>query len=108
MKLPRRNFLHLAPGAATLPAVAPIARAQAYPLRPLRIIVPFPPPGLSDILARLVGQWLSEHLGEPFVIENRPGSGSNLATDVVLQLNKGRRQGLESFWARGVLKERRV
>src|SRR5262245_32623960 len=84
MKLPRRNFLHLAAGAAALPAVSRFAWAQAYPTRPVRIIVPFPPAGLSDILARLVGQWLSEHLGQPFVIENRPGAGSNLGTEVVV------------------------
>src|SRR5262245_3379949 len=78
MKLPRRQFLHLAAAAAALPAVSRIAWAQSYPTRPVRIIVPFPPAGLSDILARLVGQWLSERLGQPFVIENRPGAGSNL------------------------------
>jgi tripartite-type tricarboxylate transporter receptor subunit TctC len=84
MNLLRRRFLHLAVGAAALPAVSRIARTQTYPARPVRIIVPFPPAGLSDILARLVGQWLSEHLGQPFVIENRPGAGSNLGTEVVV------------------------
>ena len=68
MKLPRRNFLHLAAGAAALPAVSHIARAQTYPTRPVRIIVPFAPAGSTDIVARLIGQWLSERLGQQFVI----------------------------------------
>src|SRR6476659_9744823 len=83
MKLPRRNFLHLAAGAAALPAVARIASAQAYPARPVRIVVGFPAGGTSDIVARVLGQWLSERLGQQFIIENRPGAGSNLATEAV-------------------------
>jgi tripartite-type tricarboxylate transporter receptor subunit TctC len=84
MKLPRRTFLHLAAGAAALPAVSRFARAQAYPTRPVRLISGFPPGGPSDILARLMGQWLSERLGLPFVVENRPGAASNIATEAVL------------------------
>src|SRR5215467_11860013 len=84
MKLPRRQFLHLAAGAAALPAVSRIARAQAYPTRPVRLISGFPPGGPSDILARLMGQWLSERLGHPFVVENRSGAASNIATETVL------------------------
>ena len=84
MKLPRRNFLHLAAGAAALPAVSRFAWAQAYPSRPVRIIVPFAPAGASDITARLIGQWLSERLGQQFVIENRPGGGGNIGTEAVV------------------------
>src|SRR3954467_2541571 len=80
----RRQFLHLAAGAAALPAVSSITRAQAYPVRPVRIIVPFAPAGSTDIVARLMGQWLSERLGQQFVIENRPGGGSNIGTEVVV------------------------
>jgi len=83
MKLPRRKFLRLAAGAAALPAVSRVARAQAYPTRSVRIIVGGPPGGVADIHARLIGQWLSERLGQPFIIENRPGAGSNIATEVV-------------------------
>jgi tripartite-type tricarboxylate transporter receptor subunit TctC len=85
MKLPRRAFLHLAAGAAVLPAVSRIARAQAYPSRPVRIIVGFAPGGVADLYARLIGQWLSERLGQPFIIENRSGAGSNLATEAVVR-----------------------
>jgi hypothetical protein len=85
MKLPRRNFLHLAAGAAALPAVSRFAFAQAYPARPVRIIVPLAPGGASDILARLVGQWLSERLGQQFVIDNRPGGGGNIGTEAVVR-----------------------
>ena len=83
MKLPRRNFLHLAAGAAALPAVSRVARAQAYPTRPVRIVVPFAPGGVNDITARLIGQWLSERLGQQFIIENRPGGGGNIGIEAV-------------------------
>jgi tripartite-type tricarboxylate transporter receptor subunit TctC len=85
MKLPRRKFLHLAAGAAALPLVSRIARAQAYPTRPVRMVVPFTPGGVADILARLIGQRLSERLGQPIVIENRPGGGTNIATEAVVR-----------------------
>jgi tripartite-type tricarboxylate transporter receptor subunit TctC len=85
MKIPRRRFLHLAAGAAALPAVSRIARAHAYPARPVRIVVGFPPGGLADIGARLIGQWLSEQLGQQFIIENRPGAANNIATEVVVK-----------------------
>ena len=84
MKLPRRNFLHLAAGAAALLAVSRFAWAQAYPSRPVRLIVPFGPAGATDITARLIGQWLSERLGQQFVIENRPGAGGNVGTEAVV------------------------
>jgi tripartite-type tricarboxylate transporter receptor subunit TctC len=85
MKLPRRNFLHLAAGAAALPPVPRIAQTQGYPARPVRLIVPFAPGGGSDIIARLMGQWLSERLGQQFVIDNRPGGGGNIATEAVVR-----------------------
>ena len=84
MKLPRRRFLHLAGIVAAPPAVSRVARAQAYPSRPVRIIVGFAAGGGYDIVARLMGQWLSERLGQPFVIENRPGAGTNIATQAVV------------------------
>ncbi len=84
MKLPRRQFLHLAASAAALPAVSRIAWAQVYPVRPVHWIVGFTPAGGNDIVARLMGQWLSERLGQPFVIENRPGAGTNIATEAVV------------------------
>ena len=85
MKLPRRNFLLLAAAAAAQPVVSRIASAQAYPSRPVRIIVPFAPAGSTDIVARLMGQWLSERLGQQFVIENRPGGGGNIGTEAVVR-----------------------
>jgi tripartite-type tricarboxylate transporter receptor subunit TctC len=85
MKLPRRQFLQLAAGAAALPAVSRSAWAQTYPSQPVRIIVGFAAGGPNDILARMIGQWLSERLRQPFVIENRPGAGSNIATEVVVR-----------------------
>jgi tripartite-type tricarboxylate transporter receptor subunit TctC len=84
MKFPRRKFLHLAAGAAALPAVSRIARAQAYPTRPVRIIVGFAAGGGNDIVARLIGQWLSERLSQSVLIENRTGAGGNIATEAVV------------------------
>jgi tripartite-type tricarboxylate transporter receptor subunit TctC len=85
MKFPhRRQFLHLAAGAAALPAMSRIARAQAYPTRPVRLLVGFAPAGTTDIHARLIAQWLSERLGQQFIVENRPGAGSNIGTEVVV------------------------
>jgi tripartite-type tricarboxylate transporter receptor subunit TctC len=85
MTLPRRRFLRLATAVAALPAVSRIARAQAYPTRPVRIIAPFPAGSTTDIVARLIGQWLSERLGQPLLIENRTGAGGNTATEAVLR-----------------------
>src|SRR5262245_44163640 len=85
MKLPRRNFLHLAAGAAALPAVSRFAWAQAYPSRPVRLIVGWPPGGTTDIAARLIAQWLTERLGQPVVVENWPGAGSSLAAEAVVR-----------------------
>src|SRR3977135_1412734 len=84
VKLPRRRFLHLAAGAAALPAVSRVARAQTYPSRPVRIVVGFPPGQTGDISARLLGQWLSDRLGQPFVIEKRPGASSSMSTELVV------------------------
>jgi tripartite-type tricarboxylate transporter receptor subunit TctC len=84
MNVLRRQFLLLAAGAAAIPAVARVARAQAYPTRPVRLIVPYPPGGGADITARLIGQSLSERLGQPFVIESRPGAGTNIGTETVV------------------------
>jgi len=85
MKLQRRQFLHLAAGAAVLPAISRGARAQAYPARPVRIIVGWAAGGGSDIAARLIGQWLSEHLGQQFIIENRQGASGSIATESVVR-----------------------
>src|SRR5437764_8913621 len=85
MKPDRRKFLHLAVGAVALPAVSRFAWAQPYPSRPVRLIVPAPAGGSSDILARVVGQWLSEKLGQSFVIENRPGGSNNIGTEAVVR-----------------------
>jgi tripartite-type tricarboxylate transporter receptor subunit TctC len=85
MKLPRRNFLHLAAVAAALPVVSRVARAQAYPSRPVRVIVGFTAGSASDIVARLMGQWLSERLGQQFLVENRPGAGTNIGTEAAVR-----------------------
>jgi tripartite-type tricarboxylate transporter receptor subunit TctC len=85
MKLSRRHFLHLAASGAVLPAIPCIARAQTYPTRPVRIIVGLPAGGSVDLVARLMGRWLSERLGQPLVIENRPGAGTNIATEAVVR-----------------------
>ncbi|HEY2138017.1 MAG TPA: tripartite tricarboxylate transporter substrate-binding protein, partial [Xanthobacteraceae bacterium] len=85
MKLPRRRFLQFAAGAAALPAASRIARAQTYPVRPVRIIVPFPAANATDIVARLTGQALSERLGQQFIIDNRPGAGGNIGAEFVVK-----------------------
>ena len=85
MRLPRRQLLYLAAGAAALPAVSRFAKAQSYPTRPVRIVVGFTAGGSTDIGARLIGQWLQDRLGQPFLIENRPGAGTNIATESVVR-----------------------
>jgi tripartite-type tricarboxylate transporter receptor subunit TctC len=85
MKLPRRRFLYLAASAVALPALSSISRAQAYPSRPVRMIVAFPAGNASDIVARMIGQWLSDRLGQQFVVENRPGAGGNIGTEDVVR-----------------------
>src|SRR5262249_1168294 len=85
MNLPRRKFLQLAACAAALPAVSRIARAQTYPNKPVRLIVPFAPGGSNDVIARLIGQWLSERLGQPLMIERRAGAGTNVGTEAVVR-----------------------
>jgi tripartite-type tricarboxylate transporter receptor subunit TctC len=85
MKLPRRKFLRLAAGAAALPVMPRIARAQAYPTRPVRWVIGFPAGGGTDLVARLIGQWLSERLGQPLIVESRPGAGTNIATEAVVR-----------------------
>src|SRR5690348_11361858 len=84
MNLPRRQFLHLGAGTAALTAVSRIARAQAYPTRPVRWIIPFPPGGGADIVSRIMGSWLSDRLGQPVIIENKPGGGTNIGTQTVV------------------------
>jgi tripartite-type tricarboxylate transporter receptor subunit TctC len=85
--LPRRRFLYLAAGAAAIPATLRSARAQTYPSRPVRLIVGFPPGSATDFFGRLAGQWLSERLDQPFVIENRAGAGSNIAAEAVVPIS---------------------
>jgi tripartite-type tricarboxylate transporter receptor subunit TctC len=85
MKLPRRKFLHLAASAVALPGVSRVATAQTYPGRPVRIVVGYPAGGVTDVYARLIGQWLSERLGQPFIVENRPGAGGTIGVDAVVR-----------------------
>jgi Tripartite tricarboxylate transporter family receptor len=85
MKIPRRKLLRLAAGAAALTAIPRLAFPQAYPTRPVRWIVAVAPGGGNDVFARLMGQWLSEHLGQPFIVENRPGAGNNIGTEAVVK-----------------------
>src|SRR5205823_4618777 len=83
MKFPRRSFMHLAAGAAALPTMPRIARAQAYPSKPVRIVVGFPAGGATDIMARLMGEWLTQRLGQQFIVENKPGASGNIGTESV-------------------------
>jgi tripartite-type tricarboxylate transporter receptor subunit TctC len=85
MERPRRNFLQLAAGALALPALARVAAAQAWPARPVHLIVGFAPGGGTDITARLIAAWLADHLGQQFIVENRPGAGTNIATEAVVR-----------------------
>ena len=85
VKFPRRKFLRLAAGAVALPAMSRLAWAQAYPARPVRLIIGVAPGSAPDILGRLLAQWLSERLGQPFIVENRPGGGGNIAIEAVVQ-----------------------
>src|SRR6187455_2391162 len=85
MKFLRRKFLQLAAGAAVLPAISRFAWAQSYPSRPVRILVGFPPGGPTDLLARIMGQWLSDRLGQPFIVESRPGASGNIAAEAVIR-----------------------
>src|SRR6516225_3198287 len=85
MRIPRRRFLHLAVGAAALPTVSRVATAQTYPTRPVRLVLGYAPGGSPDIVARLIGQWLSERLGQAVVIENRPGAASNIGAEAVVR-----------------------
>ena len=85
MNLPRRRFLQLAAGAAALPALSRVASAQTYPTRAVRLILGYAPGNAPDIVARLIGEWLSERLGQPFIIENRPGAGTNIGTEAVVR-----------------------
>jgi tripartite-type tricarboxylate transporter receptor subunit TctC len=85
MDVPRRKFLHVAAGAAAFPAISSMTWAQTYPSRSVRLIVPFPPGGPNDVIARLIGQWLHERLGQPIIIDNRPGAGGNIGTEVVVK-----------------------
>src|SRR5947209_19529955 len=96
MKRSRRSFLHLATGAAALPALPRITRAQSYPSRPVHIILGFPPGGSSDVIGRLLARWLSERLGQPFVFENRPGAGGNIGTEMVARASP---DGYTLLWA---------
>ena len=85
MTLPRRRFLHLAAGAAALPALSRVTRAQAYPTRPVRLLIGFAPGGTQDVVGRLMGQWLTERLGQQVFIENRPGAASNIAAEAAIR-----------------------